>query len=165
MAKPKHTLVGPQGAAVQAALARHQLEIRTLAALQSHLTADITREVLARLKGTGPKHELPPTEGPSRPFVRKGGRTSGYRGVTKHGNKWVAQIKRGGVKTRLGSYDEELTAAIVFQVVDQEYSKLGFPRRKNIKPKPCTNRQPAEGLHADSPAQGTCTCDGGQAHN
>ena len=105
MAKPKHTLVGPQRAAVQAALARRQLEIRTLAALQSHLTADTTREVLARLKGTDPENELPLKEGPSRPFVRKGGRTSRYRGATRHRNKWVASIQRGGVQTQLGSYE------------------------------------------------------------
>ena len=162
MAKPKHTLEGPRRAIVQAALACCQQEIRTLATLQTHLTTDITRLVLDILKGTSTKHELPQKEGPSRAFATPG-RTSGYRGATKYGNKWVAQIQCGGVKTQLGSYDEELTAAIVFQVVDKEYSKLGFPSRRNLKPTSCTNRQPAETLHADCPAQGTCTCDGGQA--
>ena len=49
MAKPKHSLVGPQRATVQAALARRQLEIRTLVTLQEHLTADITRQVVDML--------------------------------------------------------------------------------------------------------------------
>ena len=68
MAKPKHTLSGPQRAAVQAALARHQLEIRTLETLQSHLTADI--------KGTGTEHEVPQKESPSRSHACKKRRTS-----------------------------------------------------------------------------------------
>ena len=42
MAKPKHTLEEPWRAAAQAALVRRQLEIRTLATLQDHLTTDIT---------------------------------------------------------------------------------------------------------------------------
>ena len=161
MTSCQNTQEGPRRATVQAALARRQQEIRTLATLQSHLTTDITCLVLDILKGTDTKHELPLKEGPSRSFVRKGRRTSGYRGAyTKDGNKWTAQIQRGGVKTQLGAYDEELTAAIVFQVVD---SKLGFPSRRNLKPTSCTNRQPAKPLHADSTAQGTCTCDVGQA--
>ena len=45
----------------------------------------------------------------------------------KSGTQWAAQITRGGVRTELGAYNEELTAAIVFQVVDKEYSKVGFP--------------------------------------
>ena len=60
MAKPKHTLAGPQHAVVQAALAHRQLEIRTLATLQLHLTADITQEVLGRLKGTSTEHKVYP---------------------------------------------------------------------------------------------------------
>ena len=45
----------------------------------------------------------------------------------KSGTQWAAQITRGGVRTELGAYNEELTASIVFQVVDKEYSKVGFP--------------------------------------
>ena len=100
MAKPKHTQEGPRHATIQAALARRQLEIRTLATLQSHLTADVTRQVLdiltAILKGTSTEHELPQKEGPS--IYIQGRRSSGYRGVRRAGNKWGAQIQRGGVK-------------------------------------------------------------------
>ena len=79
MAKPKHTLEGPQRARVQAALARRTRATQTLATLQSHLTADVTRQVLdtltAIIKGTDTEHELPQKEGPSRSFVRKGRRS------------------------------------------------------------------------------------------
>ena len=151
MAKPKLTLEGPQRAKVQAALARRTRGTRTLATLQSHLTADVTRQVLdtltAIIRGTETEHELPQKEGPSSSFVRKSRRSSGYRGAIKSGAKWLAQIQRGGVKTHLGSYKEELTAAVVFQAVDREYSKVGFPRRTA----PCTCAQPAETYNA--PAQ------------
>ena len=151
MAKPKQTLEEPQRANVQAALARHTRATRTLATLQSYLTADVTRQVLGTLtttiKGTITESELPQREDPSRSSVHKGKRSSGYRGVTKHRTKWAAQIKRGGVKTQLGEYEKELTAAVVCQVVDREYSKVGFPRR-NFKPAPCTCAQPTETYHA-----------------
>ena len=97
----------------------------------SHLTADVTCQLLdtltAIIRGTTTEHELPQKEGPSCSFIRKGRRSSGYRGVTKSGAKWLAQIQRGGVKTQLGSYKEELTAAVIFQAVDREYSEVCFP--------------------------------------
>ena len=146
MAKPKHTLDEPQRATVQVALARGQLEIRTLATLQDHLTADITRQVVDILNGTSPGYELPQNESPSRSLAHKGRRTSGYRGVTKDRNKWRARITRGRAETNLGSYDVELIAAVVFQVADREYHKLGLtPQRgASLQPTACTNHQPAE---------------------
>ena len=126
MAKPKHSLVGPQRATVQAALAHRQLEIRTLATLQEHLTADITRQVVDILNRTGPGYELPQKESPSRSRTRKGKRSSGYTGATKDGNKWTAGITHCEAHTNLGSYNVELIAAVVFQVVDREFNKLGL---------------------------------------
>ena len=45
--------------------------------------------------------------------------------------------------TQLRVYKEELTAAAVYQVVDSEYSKVGFAQR-TYQPTPCTCAQPAE---------------------
>ena len=161
MAKAKYTQEGPRRVTARATLSRRQQALRTLDSLQSHLTADVTRQVLdiltAILRGTCPEHELPQKEGRTRSSVRQDKRTSWYRGVKKSGKKCAAQINRGGVRTELGAYDEELTAAIVFQVVDKEYSKVGLPSRRGANL--CTNRQPAETFHADSPAQETFTSD------
>ena len=87
--------------------------------------------------------------------MRQDKRTSGCRGAKKSGNQWAAQIQRGAVRTQLGSYDEELTAAIVFQTVDKEYCKVGFPDGRKLgpnkpkKPTPCACAQPAETYNAD----------------
>ena len=67
-------------------------------------------------------------------------------GAHRDRNKWRAKIKRSGVETYLRTYDDKFTAAIVFQVADQEYNKLGLTSQRgaNRKPKTCTNHQPAE---------------------
>ena len=43
--------------------------------------------------------------------------------------QWTAKITRCGVYTYLGTYDDEFTAAIVYQVADEEYTKLGLTSR------------------------------------
>ena len=145
----------PMPRSVQTALAR-LLETRTLATLQEQLTADIIQQEVDRLNGIGTGYELPQKESPFRSLARKSRRTSGYQGVHRDRNKWRAKINRGGVETYLGTYDDEFTAAIVFQVADQEYNKLGLTSQRgaNRKPKACTNHQPAETFLADSPVQG-----------
>ena len=106
MPKPKHTLDEPRRAAAQAALARRQLEIRTLSTLQDHFPTDITRKIVNILNGNSPEHELPQKD--ARRVANRGGLTSGYKGATKSKNKWKASITRCGATVNLGSYDDEL---------------------------------------------------------
>ena len=81
-------------------------------------------------------------------------------------NRWKATISRCGVVTCLGTYDDEFTAAIVYQVAAEEYNKLGLsgtPGRR--KKDACTNQQP-NAQHTASPSvQGLFNFDGEQAHN
>ena len=76
--------------------------------------------VLDRLKGST-KHELPQKESPSCSHACKRRSSSRYWGIKRDSSgKWAAQINCGGVKTYLRSYDKELTAAIIFQILDGE---------------------------------------------
>ena len=52
--------------------------------------------------------------------------TSRYQGVYRARNRWRAQIRCGRVDTHLRLYDNKFTAAIVFQVADEEYTKLSI---------------------------------------
>ena len=143
MAKPKQTPDEPLRSKLEAALAQNTRRTRTLATLQKHLTEGTILQVLDTLtaiaKGTITENKLP-----QRGYkLRVRNRTSRYLGVSKQNSKWRAQIKRDGVTTELGLYEEELTAAAVHQAVDREYSRAGFAQR-NYKPPPCTCAQPAE---------------------
>ena len=97
----------------------------------------------------------------------KGRNQSGYEGVHRDGNRWRAKITRNGVETCLGTYDNEFNAAIVYQVADGEYTKLGLTssRAGRRKKDTCTNRQPATHHPASPSVPEFFNFDGEQAHN
>ena len=86
---------------------------------------------------------MPQKESPFRTLARVSKGQPGYKGAIRVENRWKAQIDRCGVRTYLGTYDDELTAAIVYQAADEEYKKLNLTpysgvRRKRA-PAPITN--------------------------
>ena len=94
-----------------------------------------------------------------RTLARKGREQSGYKGARRVKNKWEASISRCGVKTYLGTYAHEGTAATVYQAADGEYKKLvlsgtGGRREEDT----CTNQQPASNPPVQVPGgKGGCT--------
>ena len=59
-------------------------------------------------------------------------------------DKWEASITRCGIRTYLGTYADEGTAATVYQAADEEYKKLGFSetggrREEDTTWRPCKN--------------------------
>ena len=86
------------------------------------------------LNGNSPEHELPHKD--ARRVANRGGLTSGYKGATKSKNKWKATITRCGATVNLGSYDNELIAAVVAQVADKEIPELSHTPRKRARPLP-----------------------------
>ena len=59
-------------------------------------------------------------------------------------NQWKASIGRAGIRTFLGLYDDELTAAVVYQVADEEYNKLSLYSKRGGRrtQDTCTENQP-----------------------
>ena len=47
--------------------------------------------------------------------------TSGYKGVYKHGNKWVSAISVNGKRKRLGTFDDPIQAAKAYDLACQKY--------------------------------------------
>jgi hypothetical protein len=75
------------------------------------------------------------------------GGASRYRGVSAHGERWIAQISRDGVREHLGTFDSELGAAGAYDAaairVHGEFARL------NLSPKQNSGRQGYCGLAGD----------------
>ena len=62
---------------------------------------------------------------------RREDNTSGYKGVSRHNNKWMARISINGKRFFLGHFDTPIEAAKAYDTVAKEYCKefaqLNFP--------------------------------------
>ena len=60
--------------------------------------------------------------------------TSKYRGVFKHKNRWIAQIKYGRKSRHIGSFVDEIAAARAYDsvafAVFGDFARLNFPGGK-----------------------------------
>jgi hypothetical protein len=60
---------------------------------------------------------------------------SGYRGVTRSGEKWIARVATNETRVYLGTYDTAEEAARVYddaaRVLHNEFAILNFPEQKN----------------------------------
>lgn len=52
---------------------------------------------------------------------RNSNNTSGYRNVSKSGNKWIVQMQVNGKNTRLGSFDDVHEAGVFAEKMRQKY--------------------------------------------
>ena len=129
-------------ASVRTALAR-LLEFRTQATLQEQFVADVIQQEVDKLNGVGSSYNLPQIRSPFLTKAYASKKQSRYKGVTKtsHG-KWNVKICRQGIVTELGTYNEELEAAIVYQAAEAEYNKLKLTSKRGGRKKGSRNLLP-----------------------